>query len=346
MRQYAGLDVSRKEISSCVVDGEGAVVHRSTVPTDPEAVAQHFAEKGIAPDRIVHESGQLSIWLQRGLVRLGLPAVCIDARLAHRALSAKLNKSDRADAEGLAQLARTGWFTEVDVRSEEADRLRTLIAARERLIRLRKDLEGHVRGVLKTFGIRMSGIGHGRLRAGFREQLAAAGETDPALVMIADGFCAAHETLCAAAEALEDDLRAIANESKLARRLMTVPGVGPIVSPGFIALIDDASRFRKASDVGAFLGLTPRRYQSGETDWSGRISKCGDALMRGLLFEAANSLILRVKRFSPLKSWAVCLAGRKGFRKAGVATARKIAVLLLTLWKSGTEFRWTKGAAT
>ena len=346
MGQYAGLDVSLKEISICVVDDQGTVVHRSTVPTDPKVVAQHFAEKGFAPDRIVHESGQLSIWLQRGLVRLGLPAECIDARLAHKALSARLNKSDAADAEGLAQLARTGWYTPVHVRSEEADRLRTLISARERLIRLRKDLEGHVRGILKTFGIRMTGVAQGRLRESFREQLAAAGETDPALAMIADGFCAAHETLCAAAEAMTEDLKMIAKESGLARRLMTVPGVGPIVALNFIALVDDASRFTKVSDVGAFLGLTPRRYQSGETDWSGRISKCGDAQMRGLLFEAASCLIRQVKRFSALKSWAVRLAGRKGFKKAAVATARKIAVVLLTIWKNGNEFQWTKEAAT
>jgi transposase len=164
--------------------------------------------------------------------------------------------------------------------------------------------------------------------------------------MIADGFCAAHQTLCVAAQALENDLKKIARESSLARRLMTVPGVGPIVALSFIALVDDAGRFRRASDIGAFLGLTPRRYQSGETDYSGRVSKCGDTQMRGLLFEAAACLIRLVKRFSPLKSWAVRLAGRKGFQKAAVATARKIAVLMLTIWKDGTEFRWTKETAT
>ena len=109
-------------------------------------------------------------------------------------------------------------------------------------------------------------------------------------------------------------------------------------------IVDDTDRFRKAADVGAFLGLTPRRYQSGETDYSGRVSKCGDATMRGLLFEAASCLIRQVKRFSPLKSWAVRLAGRRGFKKAAVAAARKIAVLMLTLWKNGTEFQWTKEA--
>ncbi len=344
MKYYAGLDVSLKEISVCIVDADGTVAARGTVDCDPRSVAGFFEERGIRPDRVVHESGQLSIWLQRGLVRTGLPATCIDARIAHKALSAKLNKSDKADAEGLAHLAWTGWFTPVYIRSEDADRLRTLIAARERLIRLRKDLEGHIRGVFKTFGIRMTGIGQGRQRQAFRDQLAAAAKDDWVLAAIADGFIAAHETLCRAAEELGDDLQAVAKESELARRLMTIPGVGPIVSLSFIALVDDARRFGKAADVGAFLGLTPRRYQSGETDYSGRVSKCGDATMRGLLFEAASCLIRQVKRFSPLKSWAVRLAGRRGFKKAAVATARKIAVLMLTLWRNGTEFKWTKEA--
>jgi len=344
MEQYAGLDVSLKEISICVVDDDGRVVVRGTVPTEPQAVASFLAKRQIVPELIVHESGQLSIWLQRGLEKLGLPVTCIDARMAHKALSARLNKSDRNDAEGLANLARTGWFTAIHIRSVTADRLRTLIGARERLIRLRKDLEGHVRGVLKTWGIRMTGIGQGRLRQGFRDQLASAGETDPVLAMIADGFITAHQTLCAAAYALETDVRAIAKESPLARRLMTVPGVGPFVSLSFIALVDDASRFRKSADVGAFLGLTPRRYQSGERDYSGRISKCGDVQMRSLLYEAAGCLIHQVKRFSSLKSWAVRLAGRKGFKKAAVATARKLAVLMLTIWKDGTEFEWRKEA--
>lgn len=344
MKYCAGLDVSLKEISICVVDAEGAVVARGAVDCDPGAVASFLADRSIKPYRIVHESGQLSIWLQRGLVKGGLPAICIDARIAHKALSARLNKSDRADAEDLAHLARTGWFTPVHIRSEDADRLRTLIAARERLIRLRKDLEGHIRGVLKTFGIRMTGIGQGGQRQAFRDQLAAAGQDDWVLAAIAGGFITAHETLCRAAEDLGDDLQAVARESDLARRLMTIPGVGPIVSLSFIALVDDARRFCKASDVGAFLGLTPRRYQSGETDWSGRVSKRGDAAMRGLLFEAASCLIRQVKRFSPLKSWAVRLAGRRGFKKAAVAAARKIAVLMLTLWKNGTEFHWTKKA--
>ena len=282
--------------------------------------------------------------MQRGLVRLGLPAVCIDARKAHKTLSARLNKSDAADAEGLAQLARTGWFTPVHVRSDAADRLRSLIGARDRLVRLRIDLEGHVRGSLKTFGIRMTGIRRGRQRQAFRDQLAAAGESDPVLRIIADGFIVAHATLCKAAAELDAIIRRQADQHPVAQRLMTIPGVGPVVSLSFIALVDDPNRFRRTSDVGAFLGLTPRRHQSGEIDWSGRISKCGDRAMRGLLVQAASCILRQVGRFSALKSWAVRLAGRRGYSKAAVATARKIAVLMLTLWKNGTEYNWNKEA--
>lgn len=272
----------------------------------------------------------LSIWLQRGLVRFGLPATCIDARKARKALSARLNKSDAADAEGLAQLARTGWFTPVHVRSEFTDRLRSLVGARERLIRLRKDLGGHIRGVLKTFGIRMTRIGQGKQRQAFRDQLAAAGETDPVLHTIADGFIVAHATLCQAGDDLDKAVKRKARAHPIARRLMAIPGGGPVNVLSFIAPVDDPGRFSRISDVGPFLGLTPRRHQSGELDWSIRVPKCSDGAMRGVMCEAASCVIRLVKCFSPLKSWAVRLAGRRGFRKAAVATARKIAVLMLT----------------
>jgi transposase len=337
-----GLDVSLKEISICVVDADGKTIARGVSPADPEGVAGWFRNRSLSLRVVVHESGQLSIWLQRGLERLGLPVTCIDARKAHKSLSARPNKSDAADAEGLAQLARTGWFTSVHVRSEDSDLLRCLISARARLISLRRDLEGHIRGILKTFGIRLTGIGKAGQRQAFRDQLAAAGERDPVLHTIADGLISAHATLCQAAADLDRAVKHKADSNPVARRLMTIPGVGPVVSLSFVALVDDPARFSKVSDVGAFLGPTPRRYQSGEMDWSGRISKCGDKAMRSALVEAASTLIHRVQRLSALKSWAVRLAGRRGFAKAAVATARKIAVLMLTLWKTEADFKWTK----
>ena len=197
-------------------------------------------------------------------------------------LSAKLNKSDRSDVEGLAQLARIGWITAVHVRSEDADRLRIIIGARDRFIRLRMKLEAHVRGILKTFGIRLTAIGNGRQRQRFGDQVLAAGQSDPALAVIIDHAVPSHEALCAAAAALEDEIAAVAKRHDLSRRLMTIPGVGPIVALSFLGLIENTDRFPNTANVGAFLGLTPRRYQSGEVDYSGRISKRGDAAMRRL----------------------------------------------------------------
>ncbi|MEM7238612.1 MAG: IS110 family transposase [Pseudomonadota bacterium] len=232
------------------------------------------------------------------------------------------------------------------MRSEEADRLRTLLGARERLINLRVEIEAHVRGLLKTFGIRIGAVKYAKNRQSFRDDLAAACAGDWALAMLADGFIAVHETICRATVELSRDLKAIANENPVSRRLMIIPGIGPIVSLNFVALIDDPARFRRVSDVGAFLGLTPRRYQSGDTDYSGRISKCGDATMRSVLIEAAGCVIGKMKRFSRLRSWAVRLAARKGGKKAMIATARKLAVLMFTLWKNGTDYQWAKEEAT
>lgn len=342
MCQYVGLDVSVKEVSICVVNGAGTVLARGTVQTDPDQIAAFLDQNAPDAERVVHESGIMAIWLTRELSKREVPIICIDARLAHKALSGRINKTDRGDAEGLAHLARTGWFTPVHVRSEASERMRVLIGTRERLIRMRKDLEAHVRGVLKTFGIRMTTIHRSGQRRGFRDQLAEAGQTDLAIELMADAFNPIHKTLCVAAEAMEDELREIARRSDLAQRLMTVPGVGPVVALSYIATLDDQARFKRATDVGAFLGLTPRRYQSGDTDWSGRISKCGDRDLRRLLYAAGFTLISQVRRSSPLRSWAVRLSERKGIKHAAVAAARKLAVIMLRIWRDGTTFHATK----
>jgi len=175
MSQYVGLDVSLKEVSICVVNAAGEVLARATVAADPDLIAEYLVKNAPEAERVVHESGILAIWLTRELLKRDVPVICIDARLVHKALSGRLIKSDRGDAEGLAHLARTGWFAPVHIRSEASEQVRVLIGARERLIRLRKDLEAHVRGVVKTFGIRMEPILRSRQRCGFRDQLAKAG---------------------------------------------------------------------------------------------------------------------------------------------------------------------------
>ena len=338
MSYYVGLDVSVKSVSICVVDAQGAVLARGETTSDPDQITSFISRHAPDPERVVHESGILAIWLTRELEKRGLPIICIDARLAHKALSGRINKSDVGDAEGLAHLARTGWFTEVHIRSEASERVRVLIGTRERLIRMRKDLEGHVRGVLKVFGVCMGAVYRTKQRQGFRDQLAGAESADPAISVMEEMFNPIHKALCAATETMDDELRRIARGSDLARRLMTVPGVGPVVALSYIATLDDAGRFRRSKDVGAFLGLTPKRHQSGDMDWSGRISKCGDRDLRRLLYSAASTLITRVKKPSPLLTWARRLRDRKGFKKAAVATSRKLAVILHCIWRDGTVF--------
>jgi transposase len=188
MSYYVGLDVSVNSVSICVVEADGGVVARGEVSSDPDQIVAFLVRHAPDAERIVHESGILSIWLTRELEKRGLPIICIDARLAHKALSGRLNKSDRGDAEGLAHLARTRWFTWVHIRSETSERIRVLIGTRERLIKMRKDLEGHVRGVLKVFGICMSGVHRARMRQGFRDQLTKAGAVDPAISVMVDMF--------------------------------------------------------------------------------------------------------------------------------------------------------------
>lgn len=203
---------------------------------------------------------------------------------------------------------------------------------------MRKNLEGHVRGVLKVFGICKKSVGTGKLRRNFRDLLATAADTDPAIEMMSETFIPLHKTLCIARDALDDEVRMMARKSDLAHRLMTVPGVGPIVALAYIATLYDEKRFRKSVDVGAFLGLTPKRHQSGEVDWSGKISKCGDCDMRRLLYSAASPLINCTRKPSRLKEWATKLAERKGHKKAAVAASRKTAVILHCLWRNATVF--------
>lgn len=342
MKRYVGIDVAQKESALCIVDDAGSILFEGACATDPDEILQMIGTVTDDVEKIVHESGPLSIWLTRELLKRGTPVVCIDARAAHKVLSARMNKSDKSDAVGLAQLARTGWYGTVHVKSEASDQLRLLLAARERLIRIRMDIEGQARGLLKAYGIRLGPVNAGYSRKSFRDQLAVAIKGDQHLQMIFASLIAVHETVCLEGTAIDAKVQQLAKANSLARRLTTIPGVGPIVSLSFIATIDDVARFRKAADVGAYLGLTPRRYQSGETDWSGRISKRGDRAMRKLLYEAANILIQRVSRFSPLKAWAMRLVARRGMKKAIVATARKLAVIMTRVWRDGTTFAWTK----
>jgi transposase len=338
MKQYVGLDVSQKETAVCVIEESGRIVFEGKAHSEPGALARLIAKR--APDavRIGFETGAMASWLWHELKRIDLPVVCIDARHAHAALSVRINKSDPNDARGLAELMRMGWYREVRVKSEESQLVRSLLVARARLVGIRREIENQVRSLLKENGLLFPrAIGRQ-----FRDRVwGLVGEGRP-LRAIIDSLLAVHERVSAEQAALDARVRALANTDQTTRRLMTVPGVGVVTALTFRHTIDDPTRFRSATSVGAYLGLTPRRKQSGELDLTGRISRWGDRLLRSYLFEAASVLIHRTKRWSPLAEWGQRLVKRIGLKKAKVAIARKLAVILHCIWIDGTEFDWGK----
>lgn len=336
MKQYAAFDVSLKVAHGCVLDETGRVIKEGRVAAEPGAMAAWLARHAPGLVRVGIETGPLALWHLHGLRKLGVPVVCLDARHAQKVLACWPMKTDRNDARGLAELVRLGAFREVAVRSEASVRRRALLGAREQLVRMRRDVENQVRGLLKSFG-RLMGAARGAAFAGRARELV---EGEPALAGIVEPLLRVREQLLREVEALEARLVAEAKADPVCRRLTTVPGVGPITALAYASGVDDVTRFADRRQIGAWLGLVPRRYQSGKVDHSGRISKAGDTMLRALLFEAAHVLISRVKRPCALKSWAEQLARRVGMMKAKVAVARKLAVLLATLRAKGEEFRW------
>jgi transposase len=336
MQQYVGLDVSQKETAVCVIDDAGRIVFEGKARSQPGVLAKVIRKHAPDAARIGFETGAMASWLWHELKRLDLPVVCIDARHAHAALSMRINKSDPNDARGLAELIRIGWFREVCVKSEEGQMVRSLLVARARLVGIRRELENQVRSLLKENG-QLFPRAIGRQ---FRNRVRALlGESHP-LRAVVESLLSVHERVSDEQTALDTQVRGLAKADQTTRRLMTVPGVGVVTALTFRHTIDDPSRFRSAASVGAYLGLTPRRKQSGALDLTGRVSKWGDRLLRSYHFEAASVLVHRIKRWSPLQAWGLRLVKRIGLRKAKVAIARKMAIILHCIWSDGTQFEW------
>jgi transposase len=336
MDQYVGLDVSLEQTSICVVDDNGKPLWQGKCASTAEMLIAAIHRHAPQVARIGLESGPLSLWHWHALKQAGLPVVCLDARHAKAALSLQLNKSDRNDARGLAQIVRTGWYREVIVKSFDSQLLRSLLTARAQLVRMRVDLANQIRGVLKPFGL-IAGKGGGQAFADRVRALVANGP----LQTVAEALLTAWQAINSQIAILTRRLIDMARQDQAVKRLRTTPGVGTLVALTYVSVIDQPGRFAKSSSVGAYLGLTPRRFQSGEEDYTGHISRCGDRLLRTYLFEAAGIILHRVSRWSALKAWGTRLAKRIGSKKATVAIARKLAVILHRLLRDGTEFRWS-----
>jgi transposase len=337
MEQYVGLDVSLEETAVCIVDSTGAVVREGVVSSDPGAIGRFLEAYRGKVKRVGLEAGGLSPWLWHGLDGLGWPAICIESRRMHAFAKASPVKTDRRDARLIAQAVRAGMFVRVHVKSADSQRLRMLLTSRQALLGAARRLQVKLRGDLRPFGIKLGKVGSGGFAGRVRARL---GER-PELLALAEPVLLARAALLAQLRVLDRQLRQAAHADAVCRRLMTAPGVGPVVALGFRSGVDSLTRFPRARAVAALFGLTPRVHQSGEVDRAGAISKAGDPMVRSLLFEAANALLTRTKGFSALKRWGVKIAQRRGMNRARVAVARRLAVILLAMWREDADFRWS-----
>ena len=339
MDHFAGLDVSVKETSVCIVDDTGRIVREVKVASEPEALLTALKNPSYHFKRIGLEAGPLSQWLFSALTEAELPVVCVETRHMQAVLKAQINKTDRNDARGIAQMMRVGLYRPVHVKTLRSQKLRS--THRKLLQSKAIAIENDLRGTLRNFGLKVGIAGKTKFEARIKDLV----ENLPDLAELVEPMLVVRRTLREQIVILHRRLLAIVRDDEVCRRLMTTPGVGPVVALTYRATVDVPARFRKSKSVGAVFGLTCSKYQSGEIDWSGRISRCGDEMMRTMLYEAAQVMLTRTNKWSWLKAWAMQIARRRGMKKAIVALARRLAVILHRIWVDGTEFRWTREQA-
>jgi transposase len=339
MKHFVGLDVSLAETAICVVDENGVIAREGKAPSDPGSISAWLGELDLQFEKVGLEIGGLSRWLCVELRQIGLQAICIDPRRLRGMTKIMPVKTDRNDARAIAQVMRVGWYSVVHIKSPANQELRLLLANRKTLLNKQVDIENEVRGTLRVFGLKLSG----RItQATFERRALDLVEDNPRFLALVRPMLIARTVLRQQCAVLHKMLLDVVRRDQTCRRLMTVPGVGPLTAVAYVTTIDDPDRFHRSRDVGAHLGLTPRKYASGEVDRNGGISKCGDVMMRSVLYQAALALLTRSQRWSALRAWGMAVAKRRGLKRAVVAVSRKLAIVMHRIWADGSEFRWTK----
>ncbi|RUM95438.1 IS110 family transposase [Pseudaminobacter arsenicus] len=337
MKYFAGLDVSLNETAICVVDEEGIILKEGSVPSEPDAIMTWIRRLDVVISRAGLEIGGLSRWLYGELRAAGLHAFCIDPRKLRGITKTMPVKSDRNDARAIAQVMRVGWYSIVHVKSHRSQEMRMLLTNRRTLLTKQIDIENEIRGTLRVFGVKLSG----RItQANFERLALELVEPHPTLAAMIRPMLIARAALRDQYAVLHKMLLRMVRDDEACRRLMTIPGVGALTAVMLTTTIDDPDRFQRSRDVGAHLGMTPRKYASGEIDRNGGISKCGDASIRATLYQASLALLCRSQRWSKLRTWGMAAVKRRGVRRAIVAVGRKMAVLMHWVWADGTSFRW------
>jgi len=338
MAHFAGLDVSVKETSVCIVDDTGKIVREVRVASEPEALLQVLTNTIYRFKRIGLEAGPLSQWLYSVLAEAGLPVICVETRHMSAMLKAQINKTDRNDARGIAQMMRVGLYRAVHVKTLRSQKLRVLLTHRKLLQSKTIAIENDLRATLRNFGLKVGMVGTVKFEVRIRELV----ENLPDLAVLVEPLLIVRRVLREQLGILHRRVLAVVRDDDVCRRLMTIPGVGPVVALTYRVTVDVPARFRNSKAVGAVFGLTPAKYQSGENDRTGAISRCGDEMMRMMLYEAAQSMLVRSAKWSWLKGWAMKIVRHRGMKKAIVALARRLAVIMHRVWVDGTAFRWTR----
>jgi len=342
MDQYIGLDVSLKDTAVSIRQNRKRI-WRGKCPSDPKVLSQIIRKHAPHAKLVVFETGPLSTWFYHALNAERIPAICIEARHAQKVLNETLNKTDANDADGLAQLAEAGFYKVVRVKTFDNMVTRTLVAARSQLVSISKQLSNQIRGLLKTFGLIVPKGKGGAFDANVRALL----DGNSGLAAVILPLLEAWRDIRKRASNLDHQLLVASRKSRATKLLMTIPGVGAVTAVSYVAAIEDPENFPTSRSVGAWLGLTTRRYQSGEIDYDGHISRRGDSRLRGLLYEAATVLLTRTtaRTECSLKTWGLKLRERLGFKRAAVAVARKLAVIMHSMLKAGEAFNPLAGAA-
>jgi transposase len=341
MNHYAGIDVSLECSSVCVVNASGKIVREGKVASEPAALIGWFGSQGLGMTRVGLEAGPLSQWLFAAMREAGLAVELLETRHVRNAFKTMPVKTDRKDARGIAELMRMGWFRPVHCKSMGAQETRVMLTARKLVQSKLHDVEMSLRGILRGFGLKVGKT----TRTGFAGRINELVAGHPSLQVVAEALLRVRAVLLKEFNGFEKRVRTMARHDARAELLMSAPGVGAIVSLTFASAIDDPARFRSSKRVGAHFGLTPKKYQSGETDITGRISKTGDSGVRTALYEAAHIILTRPVKGSALKRWAARLAKRAGMQKAKVALARKLAVIMHRMLVDGTTFDFAAAAA-
>lgn len=338
MKYYAGLDVAMKETFMCVVDEEGKRVFESKASTDPQAICDELSKGGVRLEKIGLEAGNLSKFLTKGLQDLGLNAICIDARKMAAILSVTINKTDKNDARGIADAMRCNHYKAVNLRNCEDNAIGIFLNSRTTLVESRGRLKNTVRGFLKTYGLRLGEVSHDKFSKTVYEVLSGL----PAETICGiEGLLKSYDLMNEQIKKMDKKLNELCKKDEEVQRLMTIPGVGMVVAMTYKSDIGDPTRFEKSASVGAYYGMTPRQYSSGETIKMGRASKCGSKDVRTLLTEAATVMLTRSKTWSSLKVWGLKIMKKHGLKKAAMAVGRKLAVIMHRMLLTGENFRFS-----